>query len=107
MKFSTTGNSKLLRQENVHAPFVAIIQDVRVENLKDKRGIEGRLRRLLRHRPMKFNVINRKTVVAAYGDQREAWIGKQVEIYVDPMSGWEPNAPAASASASPRPPRPR
>jgi len=86
MKISTAGNSKLLRQEDVHAPFVAIIQDVRVEKLKDKRGVEDDVYVVYfaTGKPMKFNVINRKTVVAAYGDQRDAWIGKSVEIYVDP-----------------------
>jgi len=82
MKISTAGNSKLIRQEDVHAPFVAIIQDVRVEKLKDKRGVEDEVyvAYFATGKPMKFNVINRKTVVAAYGDQRDAWIGKSVEI---------------------------
>jgi hypothetical protein len=86
MKISTAGNSKLLRQEDVAAPFVAIIQDVRVEKLKDRRGVEedAYIVHFATGKPMKFNVVNRKTVVAAYGDDREAWIGKPVEIYVDP-----------------------
>jgi hypothetical protein len=31
-----------------------------------------------------FDVVNRKALVASYGDQPDAWIGKPVEIYVDP-----------------------
>ena len=57
---------------------------------------------------MKFNLINRKTVVAAYGDQRDAWIGKPVEIYVDPnvwmgaerTGGIRIRIPAAAATAA-------
>src|ERR1700686_4480771 len=104
MKISTAGNSKLLRQEDVPAPFVAIIQDVRVEKLKDKRGVEddAYVVYFATSKPMKFNVINRRTVVAAYGDERDAWIGKPVEIYVDPnvWMGAERTGgiPAAAAS---------
>lgn len=33
---------------------------------------------------MVFNIVNRKTLVAAYGDDSAKWIGKPIEIYVDP-----------------------
>jgi hypothetical protein len=82
----STGNPALLKQQDIAAPFVAIIADVRLETLTDRRGNadEQYVVYFTAGRPMKFNVINRKTVVAAYGKQREGWIGKPIEIYVDP-----------------------
>ena len=42
MKISTNGTSRFLSQEDITAPFTAIIQDVRVENLKSNRGDESK-----------------------------------------------------------------
>jgi hypothetical protein len=106
----STGNPGLLRQQDIQAPLVAIIADVRIETLKDKRGNEDQeyVVYFAVGKPMKFNVINRKTVVAAYGDERDAWIGKPVEIYVVPnvwmgakrTGGIRVRNPAATAAAS-------
>jgi hypothetical protein len=121
----STGNPTLLRQQDITAPFVAIIADVRVERLTDRRGNadDQYVVYFTAGRPMKFNVINRKTVVAAYGKQREAWIGKPIEIYVDPnvymgaertggirvrIPAAKPGTPAAPPKQEARPaPRPQ
>ena len=84
MKISTKGTSRFLSQSDIAAPFTAIIQDVRVENLKSNSGEENKcILYFTTGKPMVFNV-NRKTVVAAYGDDSAAWIGTPVEVYVDP-----------------------
>ena len=85
MKISTKGTSRFLSQEDITAPFTAIIQDVRVENLKSNRGEENKyILYFTTGKPMVFNVVNRKTMVAAYGDDSANWIGKPIEVYVDP-----------------------
>ena len=85
MKISTKSNSRFLSQEDVPVPFVAIIQDVRVEKLKSNRGEEEKyVLYFVTGKPMVCNVVNRKALVAVYGDQSDAWIGKPVEIYVNP-----------------------
>jgi hypothetical protein len=82
----STGNPTLLKQRDIQAPYVAIIADVRLETLTDRRGNQDEqyVVYFTTGKPMKFNVINRSIVVAAYGKQREDWIGKPIEIYVDP-----------------------
>ena len=85
MKISTKGASRFLSQEDVPAPFTATILDVRVENLKSNRGEENKyILYFTTGKPMVFNVVNRKTVVASYGDDSANWIGKLIEVYVDP-----------------------
>jgi len=85
MKISTKGTSRFLSQEDIPAPFTAIIQDVRVENLKSNRGDESKyILYFTAGKPMVFNVVNRKTLVASFGDDSANWIGKPIEIYVDP-----------------------
>lgn len=85
MKISTRGTSRFLSQDDVSAPFTAIIQDIRVENLKSSRGDESKyILYFTKGKPMVFNVVNRKAMVAAFGDDSANWIGKSIEIYVDP-----------------------
>lgn len=85
MKISTKGTSRFLSQADIPAPFTVIIQDVRVENLKSNRGDESKyILYFTAGKPMVFNVVNRKTLVASYGNDSANWIGKPIEIYVDP-----------------------
>ena len=86
MKVSAKGNSRFLSQEDVpEEGFTAIIKDVRVEALKSNRGDEDKyVLYFTAGKPMVFNVVNRQTVIASYGDDSDNWLGKPVEIYVDP-----------------------
>ncbi len=86
MKISTKGTSRFLAQEDIpEEGIVAIIAEVRLETLKSNRGDEEKyVLYFTTGKPMVFNVVNRKTVVAAYGDDSDAWQGKPLEIYVNP-----------------------
>lgn len=86
MKVSAKGNSRFLAQDDVpEEGFTAIIKDVRVEAFKSNRGDEDKyVLYFTAGKPMVFNVVNRQTVIASYGDDSDNWLGKPVEIYVDP-----------------------
>ena len=85
MKVSTKGTSRFLAQADIPTPVILTIADVRLETLKSNRGDENKyVLYFTTGKPMVFNVINRKAVVAAYGDDSDAWKGKPLEIYVNP-----------------------
>ena len=99
MKVSAKGNSRFLAQDDVpEEGFTAIVKDVRVEALKSNRGDEDKyVLYFTAGKPMVFNVVNRQTVIASYGDDSDNWLENRLKSTSIRTSTWGESAPAASA----------
>ena len=80
--------SKYLSKDDVPAPVVATIGEVRIEVLKG--GEHGDENKAVMHfaanqlKPMILNQGNWMTLEDRYGAESDGWRGKQIEVYVDP-----------------------
>jgi hypothetical protein len=82
MKISTKAVSPYLNQEDVPQPIVATMDCVMlVPALRNPHVLhfEGGA-----HKPIPLNLTNRRALVALFGDDDANWVGKSIEIYVDP-----------------------
>jgi len=79
------GNSRFLTQTDVVTPIIATMADVRTERLKSAKGEQDKFILFFAGnvKPMVLNPVNRKVLIAAFGDETENWRGKPIEIYVD------------------------
>src|ERR1019366_7337639 len=84
MKINSKGSSKYLTKGDVPAPILATIADVKIETLQNPREDKPILYFVgTTLKPMVLNVTNRRMLVAAFGDETDAWRGQRVEIYVN------------------------
>ena len=66
---------------------LAVIEDVRLEEIKSDHGMEDKPVMYFRGdslKPMIVNNTNFQTIEGSYGDETDDWRGKEVELYVDP-----------------------
>jgi hypothetical protein len=117
MKLNSKGSSKYLTKADVPAPILATIADVKIETLQNPREDKPVLYFAgTALKPMVLNVTNRRVLIAAYGDETDAWRGQRVEIYVnqdvtnssgDVVGGVRVRIPAAApTNTAPKPPAP-
>lgn len=86
MKIPAKSPSRFLAQDDLPTPIVALMSHVTSETLKSARGQD---QKFVLHfsgpvKPLKLNVTNQRTIIAAYGDESEHWRGRAIEIYWDP-----------------------
>jgi hypothetical protein len=85
MKIDARGTSKFLSKSDVPQPVLATVDFVRIETLKNPTEDKPVLHFVGDTlKPLVLNVVNRKVLIAAYGDETDHWKGKPVEIYVNP-----------------------
>lgn len=83
MKVSTKGSSSFLQKEDVAEPVVATIDCVTLnETLRNPYVLHFAPDDHLA--PLPLNLVNRRVLVAAYGEEDENWFGKPVELYINP-----------------------
>jgi hypothetical protein len=83
MKIPAKGASRFLSKEDLAGPIVATIARVGVETLKGNRGEEEHFILYFAEpniKPLVFKPVNRKRVIAAYGDESDDWRGKPLEL---------------------------
>lgn len=79
--------STYLSKEDVNAPFVATIDCVQIAELKNDDGSEQKpvLHWLdAQVKPMILNNTNWMVLEVAYGPDSDGWVGKTIEVFVDP-----------------------
>jgi len=79
--------SRYLGKDDVQKPTRSTIADVRMETIKTDHGDEEKAVMLFTDesmKPMIVNATNWDCLEAAYGLDTDAWLGKPVEVYVDP-----------------------
>lgn len=86
MKFGEMFPSNFLKKEDLMGPTTVKITKVDVQEIKGEHGNE---QKAVLHfssglKPMVLNKGNGICLMEAYGDESDGWIGKAVEIYVDP-----------------------
>ena len=78
--------SKYLAKEDVPQPTVATIQSVTQVEMNDNGA--KRMKPILMlstfGKPMVLNKLNASSIAAIYGGDTSAWIGKPIEVFVDP-----------------------
>jgi len=87
MKRNQVFPSNYLGKDDVTAPFVATVADVRLESLKTDHGTEDKPVLIFADdqvKPMILNQTNWLILEDAYGLDSDDWRGKPVEIFVDP-----------------------
>lgn len=89
MKREQAFPSNYLAQSDVPHPILATIAGVHVELLHDKETGGKKQKPVMTFsndaiRPLIVNNHNWSVIESAYGDDSDAWIGKPVEIFVDP-----------------------
>jgi hypothetical protein len=86
MKTSEMFQSKYLKQADVPSPIVATMAGVEMQDVgqDDKKETKAVLSFQGRIKPMVLNVENGTTLEELYGDDSDNWVGKQIEIYVNP-----------------------
>lgn len=87
MKISDMIESRYLKQSDVEQPTTVIIESLKKVNVgRDDEDPEYRWTIKFREftKPMVANVTNLKRLAKALGDDSDGWLGKQVQIYVDP-----------------------
>jgi hypothetical protein len=87
MKRSEAFPTKYLSKDDVHAPTVGIIERIVNETLGT--GDDQEIKPILYFssglpKPMVINTTNWTNVEAIYGDESDNWIGKSIEVWVDP-----------------------
>ena len=86
----TRGNvfpSRYLGKDDVLTPIRGTIADVRLETITTDRGDEDKAVMAFSEadmKPMIVNSTNWDALEAAYGPDTDGWMGKPVEIYIDP-----------------------
>jgi len=109
MKLNSKGSSKYLTKGDVPNPIMATIADVKIETLQNPREDKPVLHFAgTALKPMVLNVTNRRVLIAAYGDETDAWRGQRIEVYVnqdvtnssgDVVGGVRVRIPAAAPKA--------
>jgi hypothetical protein len=88
MKVPAKSASRFLSKEDLDTEtFVVTISEVKIESLRSNRGDEDKYVLYFKERdfkPMVLNVLNRRRIIAVYGDESDDWTGRAIEIYVDP-----------------------
>lgn len=87
MRRSQAFPSKYLGKDDLDHPRVLTIDDVHQDDIESDGQISTKAVMDFRERDAKpwiINVGNWMTIEDAYGEDSEDWIGKQVELYVDP-----------------------
>ena len=86
MKRSQAFPSKYLSKDDITSPVVATISDVVMETFTsdDEEKTKSVMYFVGANKPMVINVANWMTVESLYGDDSDEWIGKTIEIWVDP-----------------------
>ena len=79
--------SKYLKQSDVQSDVVVTIQGVKKANVA-REGDEPEYKWLIKFeefkKPMVLNATNIKRLAKACGNETDEWVGKHVELYVDP-----------------------
>jgi len=107
--------SKYLAKEDVPTPTVATMQQVTQVEMNDN-GVKVMKPILVLsafRKPLVLNKLNAQSVAAVYGSDTSAWVGKPIEVFVDPnvmmqgrmVGGLRLRAPSQFAAA-PQPARP-
>ena len=106
MKVPTQGQSRFLSREDLPVPVIAamdnIVSDPTLRNPWVLQFIDDVLK------PLPLNVTNRRIIVAAYGDDSDAWQGLLIEVYFDPSvpNPRDPSRPGGVKVRIPAPPPP-
>lgn len=103
MKISTKKNSRFVQREDIPQPMIVTIDDVtedRTIRNKDILHFDGAILK-----PFPLNWTNRVILVAAFGEESDAWHGRQIEIYFDPSipNPRDPDRPGGIKIRVPRP----
>jgi hypothetical protein len=116
MKVNPKGSAKYLAKEDLAVPRIVTMTDVRQQHFKNSRGEDDQLVLYFAGdvKPLVLRPVNRKIIIAAYGDESDLWRGKPIEIYVDPnitmgsdtVGGIRVRIPAAPRPANGRAPTP-
>ena len=81
--------SKFLKKEDFDEDMVATIKGVKLEDV----GNQGEQRWVLYFRELAkglvLNVTTIRVLEGAYGDDSDGWVGKRVQIYVDPSVSFQ------------------
>lgn len=115
MKLDELYPSRWLKASDVSRPVLATIKNVTIEEVSD--GEEKPVINFLGDlKSMVLNRTNSASIAALYGDDTDAWTGKQVVLFstkvqfqsklVDAIRVREPRPPARAAAAIPQPPAP-
>lgn len=84
MKVSAKATSRYLSKGDIAAPFIAIMDFVRTETLQNPTENKDVLHFTDQaKKPLVLNVTNKRTIIAAYGDESDDWNGQPIEIFVD------------------------
>lgn len=85
-KVSEMVQSKYLRKEDIDDDTPATIKGVRLEDLGKEDSKEQRWVIYFKQlqKGMVLNVTTIRVLESAYGDDTDAWVGKQILLYVDP-----------------------
>ena len=113
-KRSDVFQSNYLGQDDLGSPTVVVIHEAVMDKVKDD---DGRPQdKLVLHfkadklKPWIVNSTNWQTIEDSYGDDTDGWIGKPIEVYVDPnvmfgkkkVGGVRVRIPTGPAAASPK-----
>lgn len=82
MKIPTKGTSRFLSREDVPEPFTVTMGRVVIDNALRNPYVLHFAGDAIK--PLPLNVSNRRTIVAAYGNDDADWQGKRIEVYVNP-----------------------
>ena len=116
MKRSEAFPTKYLSKDDIHAPTVGVIERIVNETLGT--GDDQEIKPIMYFssglpKPMVVNTTNWTNVEAVYGDESDNWVGKTIEVWVDPsvvyggkrIGGLRLRAPAVNhPDAADRPP---
>lgn len=84
MKLAEMFPSNYLKKEDVPQPVTVTIKDVVQEEMPGDKELKAVARFTGTTKPMILNKGNASLLAEIYGDDSDAWHGKQVEIYHDP-----------------------
>lgn len=87
MKRSEAFPTKYLSKDDIHAPTIGVIERIVNETLGT--GDDQEIKPIMYFssglpKPMVVNNTNWTNVEAVYGDESDNWIGKPIEVWVDP-----------------------
>lgn len=80
--------SKFLNKEDIPAPIAltirAVVQDAPRSNGGGPPDVKWLMYFAEHNKALKLNKTTIQTIAASYGDETDAWLGKRVQLYVDP-----------------------
>jgi hypothetical protein len=81
MKVSTKAVSPYLAQEDIADPIIVTMNNVTINTALRNQEV---LHFSDEVKPLPLNLTNKRAIVAAYGDETNAWRGQRIELYINP-----------------------